>query len=287
MYDTDLNLLSVISTGLQNLQGVAYNTNLNVLLVSRTGSTLLTPINPLTGLFAGSQIPVAAGSDVSAITYDSLQDDYLFVNAAANPVQVVRIDATPPFQGNFLGSFTPPGPSGLLLGRGISHLSQTDTVLVPVQQGATGGNLTAVTELFTNGFPTGFSFGLDEIGGSISVPNSVRGIEDLANVAYLAGSATNTIFRVLIAAGGSGFVRGEVNGSPGIDLSDAIYIANYLYTGGTPPICLDAADVNDSGSIDISDPLYLILYLFISGAPPPAPFPTAGPDPTFLDPLGC
>ena len=57
--------------------------------------------------------------------------------------------------------------------------------------------------------------------------------------------------------------------------------------GAPSPACLDAADVNDSGDLDISDPLWLILYLFASGPMPPEPFPAAGPDPTFLDPLGC
>jgi len=286
-YDTDLNLQTVIATGLPNLQGIAYNQNLDLLLVSRGGSSLLTQIDPLSGLPVGSQLSMPAGSNIVAITYDAENDDYLYVNAAANPVEVRRIDATPPFQGNFLGSFSPPSTSGLVLGRGICHLAQTDTFLAPVQQSSSGGLLTSVSELYTNGFPSGFSFPFDSIGGSISEANAIQGIEDLANVAYMAGSASNVIFRVLIASGGESFVRGEVNGSGTTDLADAIAIAQYLFTGGAAPACLDAADVNDSGNIDISDPLYLIIYLFASGPLPPLPFPGAGPDPTFLDPLGC
>lgn len=286
VYDTDLNLVRILATGLQNLQGVAFNSSLDMLLVSRTGSTLLTFVDPLTGL-AGTALPAPVGSDVAAITYDTIDDDYLYVNAAANPVQVVRIDANPATPGAVLGSFSPPQTSGLLLGRGICHLAASDSFLAPVQESTSGGNLTSISELFENGFPTGVAFPLDAIGGSIELPNSVRGIEDLANVVYLAGSATNTVYRMLIASGGQAFVRGEANGDGTLDIADVLFIADYLFAAGDAPTCPDAADVNDSGDLDISDALYLIIYLFTSGPQPPSPFPAPGPDPTFLDPLGC
>ncbi len=85
---------------------------------------------------------------------------------------------------------------------------------------------------------------------------------------------------------GAGFLRGDADGKPPINITDAIHILKYLFSGQSLP-CLDAADVNDSGEIGIEDAIHLLLYLFAAGPPPPPPFPEAcGLDPT-EDALGC
>ena len=76
------------------------------------------------------------------------------------------------------------------------------------------------------------------------------------------------------------FVRGRVNAGDGIDISDPVYLLEFLFSGGPPPVCEDAADVNDDGTLDVSDPVYLLGYLFSGTSAPPAPFPAPGPDPT-------
>ncbi len=66
------------------------------------------------------------------------------------------------------------------------------------------------------------------------------------------------------------FERGDANGDGQGDLSDAIFILNYLFKGSTPLGCEDAADANDDGIIDLSDPIYLLNFLFLgSGQEPP------------------
>ncbi|MCA8962298.1 MAG: hypothetical protein KDC38_17355, partial [Planctomycetes bacterium] len=77
------------------------------------------------------------------------------------------------------------------------------------------------------------------------------------------------------------FRRGDANTSGGVDISDAIFLLDYLFASGAPPQCVPAADVNDDESTDISDAIFLLEYLFSLGAFPPAPGPDAcGPDPT-------
>jgi hypothetical protein len=76
------------------------------------------------------------------------------------------------------------------------------------------------------------------------------------------------------------FVRARANGDDRVDLSDAVSVLTYLFLGGKPPPCLDAADVNDDGTVDISDPVRLLAYLFSGGPAPPSPFPEPGEDPT-------
>jgi len=66
-----------------------------------------------------------------------------------------------------------------------------------------------------------------------------------------------------------------------VNLSDAIAVLSYLFTGGSAPVCLDASDANDDAKVDISDALSLLGFLFLGNAPPPPPGPLAcGTDPT-------
>ena len=81
-----------------------------------------------------------------------------------------------------------------------------------------------------------------------------------------------------------GAIRGNVDmdGGDVIDISDLVFLVDYMFTGGPPPTCDEEAN-NDgsccaSGSseslsdIDISDLVYLVDYMFNGGpAPPPCP----------------
>ncbi|MEK6844462.1 MAG: dockerin type I domain-containing protein, partial [Nanoarchaeota archaeon] len=82
------------------------------------------------------------------------------------------------------------------------------------------------------------------------------------------------------------FYRGDSTQDFIIDISDAINILGYLFTGSGTITCQDAADVNDDGEIDLSDALYLLNYLFKNERQPPSPFPQPGKDPT-EDQLNC
>lgn len=68
----------------------------------------------------------------------------------------------------------------------------------------------------------------------------------------------------------SGVVRGDVNGDGTIDISDLVYLVDYMFTGGPAPVSEMAGDVDGSGQLDISDLVYLVDYLFTGGPPPPA-----------------
>ncbi len=76
------------------------------------------------------------------------------------------------------------------------------------------------------------------------------------------------------------FIRGDANSDWKVNMSDATFILEYLFRGGRPPEMINAADVNDDEKIDIADPIYLLGYLFLGKPAPPAPFPTAGYEPT-------
>lgn len=64
---------------------------------------------------------------------------------------------------------------------------------------------------------------------------------------------------------------GDANGDGLVNLSDAIYILNYLFKGGPAPDPMEAGDANGSGNVDLSDAIYILNYLFKGGDPPHCP----------------
>jgi len=96
------------------------------------------------------------------------------------------------------------------------------------------------------------------------------------------------------------FVRGDVTQDGRVDVSDAIFILDFLFRGGRTPGCLDSADVDDSAQpgasklpVNVNDPVVLLQWLFGGGPSPPAPSPSAtppqtcGPDRQLRDDLEC
>jgi hypothetical protein len=68
-------------------------------------------------------------------------------------------------------------------------------------------------------------------------------------------------------------IRGDIDhsGSTTIDISDLVYLIDYIFTGGPQPPCMAEADLaGPEDQIDISDLVYLIDYVFLGGPPPPA-----------------
>ncbi len=71
-----------------------------------------------------------------------------------------------------------------------------------------------------------------------------------------------------------------------MNLTDAVFTLNQLFSGGPRPACPDAADADDSGSVNLTDAIVVLNYLFRQGPVPAAPgAEECGRDPT-PDPLG-
>lgn len=64
---------------------------------------------------------------------------------------------------------------------------------------------------------------------------------------------------------------GDANGDGVIDISDVVYLLNYLFKGGEPPSPLAVGDVNCDMIVDLGDVVYLLNYLFKGGPPPCEP----------------
>jgi hypothetical protein len=67
------------------------------------------------------------------------------------------------------------------------------------------------------------------------------------------------------------FICGDCNGDSSVDVSDVVYLINYLFVGGPGPVLYQSGDVNHDLEEDVADVVYLINYLFIDGPPPSCP----------------
>lgn len=66
-----------------------------------------------------------------------------------------------------------------------------------------------------------------------------------------------------------GLSRGDCNGDGVRNLADPVAHLEFLFGTTITVPCQDASDVNDDGTLDISDAIYLLNWLFLNGSPPP------------------
>jgi hypothetical protein len=67
------------------------------------------------------------------------------------------------------------------------------------------------------------------------------------------------------------FTRGNCSVDGLVNLSDAIFLFNYLFLGGSEPSCHAACDMDGNAALNITDGIYLLDYLFQGGKPLPPP----------------
>jgi PKD repeat protein len=65
-------------------------------------------------------------------------------------------------------------------------------------------------------------------------------------------------------------VRGDVDGSGAVNVSDVTYLVAYVKGLGPEPPCEAEGDVNGSSTINVTDVTYLVAYLKDIGPPPPS-----------------
>jgi hypothetical protein len=105
----------------------------------------------------------------------------------------------------------------------------------------------------------GFSFELPDI------------YQTADNALHTAMSSTTEDSSRILSVGstlGPVFIRGDTNGDGVIDVSDLVYVINYLFINGPAPEPMAAGDVNCDTIVDVSDAVYLINYLFAHGPAP-------------------
>jgi len=61
---------------------------------------------------------------------------------------------------------------------------------------------------------------------------------------------------------------GDANGDSTVNVSDAVWIANYVFVGGSAPEPLEIGDANCDGSCNVSDAVWIVNYIFVGGNGP-------------------
>ena len=66
-------------------------------------------------------------------------------------------------------------------------------------------------------------------------------------------------------------ICGDANGDGKTNISDAVFLINFVFAGGTIPNPLCTGDANGDDIVNISDAVYLINFVFNGGPPPVEP----------------
>jgi hypothetical protein len=129
--------------------------------------------------------------------------------------------------------------------------------------------------------PTGIALDAD---GGVYVSGGSRvegGVPEIVTVRYADRQTDVERFR-----------RGDVNGDGEVSgqVTDAVYLLNFNFSGGPEPPCLAACDANGDGQVTgmVTDAVYLLTFSFLGGPAPATPFPACGESLAAADViLGC
>jgi len=64
------------------------------------------------------------------------------------------------------------------------------------------------------------------------------------------------------------YVPGDADGNGVVAISDAVWIINFIFGGGSPPKPVQAGDADCSGSVAIGDAVFVINFIFGGGVAP-------------------
>ncbi len=87
------------------------------------------------------------------------------------------------------------------------------------------------------------------------------------------GPAKKDTVNVSITISDPPYICGDPNHSGNVNISDVVYLINYIFSGGPAPIPVISGDANCSLNVNISDAVYLINYVFSGGPAPCAACP--------------
>ncbi len=64
------------------------------------------------------------------------------------------------------------------------------------------------------------------------------------------------------------YICGDANSDDDVNISDAVFVINYIFVAGTTPDPIDSADTNCDDGVNISDAVWIINFVFAGGNAP-------------------
>ncbi len=129
----------------------------------------------------------------------------------------------------------------------------------------------------------GSFFRRDNLSGSLADPGVAGGeftdTEIIADQEYdyllVAEDAVGNLGRhsEVLDTGAESYLCGDADASGSVNVSDAVYLIQYIFAAGPAPLPLLAGDADCSVSINVTDAVYLIQYIFAGGPTPGADCP--------------
>lgn len=120
-----------------------------------------------------------------------------------------------------------------------------------------------------------YSFDLSDGTWIIQPPCCFLGVNQPDSAVVVIGEApsdpTKTVDFTYTSSGCCVGIRGNVNNDPGqsIDISDLVYLVDFMFRGGPDPVCMDEANVTgDPDTVDITELVYFVDFMFFAGPEP-------------------
>jgi len=118
-------------------------------------------------------------------------------------------------------------------------------------------------------FPYGLTFQGDTIGILSGTPNWKSAYSFSLQVEDSSDPPLNNVLGFVIRVIDPIYTCGNVNGDDKVNISDVVYLVNYIFRGGNPPDPYIAGNVNCDANVNVSDVVWLINFIFIPGSPDP------------------
>jgi hypothetical protein len=133
---------------------------------------------------------------------------------------------------------------------------------------AVGGSAPYTWTMLGGDLPYGMNFEGGTSGRLYGKPNYMATYYFTITCDDATSRALSDTVDVIMTVGPATYVCGDADNSGSVDISDAVYLIAYIFSGGPAPNPLVAGDANCDSAVDISDAVYLIAYIF-SGGPAP------------------
>ena len=130
----------------------------------------------------------------------------------------------------------------------------------------------------TNGPRAGEQINWDVLASGGGPMSSANFLLDGTLGQMVAGPSTSTNFTLNAGywqnfAAAQAYLCGDVDDNNQVDITDAVFLVNYIFASGPAPDPLSSGDVDCNNQVDITDAVYLVNYIFASGAVPCANCP--------------